>query len=142
MTVAAIAVVLGKSAALRRRVEFELTNMTREGLSAEAIASLAEDLSIERTTLARVVGTSDRKFSVRLASGSRLSADESKRVARIARVVAKSVDTFGTLEKASHWLNGSNRALGGQVPLDLLRADEGAQEVETILGRIDYGLYS
>src|SRR6266545_2211429 len=36
----------------------------------------------------------------------------------------------------------SDRALGGVVPIDLLDSDLGALEVETILGRIEHGLYS
>jgi uncharacterized protein (DUF2384 family) len=46
------------------------------------------------------------------------------------------------MEKASHWLQTSNRGLGGEVPLDLMDTDAGVREVETVLGRIEYGLFS
>ena len=36
----------------------------------------------------------------------------------------------------------ANRALGGAVPIDQLDTDLGAKEVENILGRIAYGVYS
>jgi putative toxin-antitoxin system antitoxin component (TIGR02293 family) len=58
------------------------------------------------------------------------------------RVFAKATDTFGASDKASRWLQKPNRALDGNVPLDLLDTDAGTQEVQTILIRIDYGLYS
>ena len=78
----------------------------------------------------------------RLATGSKLSAEESDRTMRVARVFASAKETLGTAEKASRWLQKSNLALGGHVPLDLLDTDAGVREVETILNRIEYGIYS
>jgi putative toxin-antitoxin system antitoxin component (TIGR02293 family) len=90
----------------------------------------------------KVVGISERTLSRRLANGSKLSAEESDRTMRVAPVFAKATDTFGTMEKASRWLLSPNRALEGDVPLELLDKDAGAQSVQTILLRIDYGVYS
>jgi putative toxin-antitoxin system antitoxin component (TIGR02293 family) len=50
--------------------------------------------------------------------------------------------TLGTSEKASRWLQAPNMALDDQHPLDLLDTDLRARSVETILMRIEYGLYS
>jgi putative toxin-antitoxin system antitoxin component (TIGR02293 family) len=99
-------------------------------------------LDVERKILAKVVGISDRTLSRRLASGSKLSAEESDRTMRVARVMAKATDTFGNAEKAAHWLKTPNRVMEGETPLSLLDTDAGVKWVETILGRIDYGLYS
>jgi putative toxin-antitoxin system antitoxin component (TIGR02293 family) len=49
---------------------------------------------------------------------------------------------IGEEEKAGEWLRTPNRALGGERPLDLLDTDVGAREVEDVLGRIAYGVYS
>jgi putative toxin-antitoxin system antitoxin component (TIGR02293 family) len=49
---------------------------------------------------------------------------------------------FGERAKASRWLHNPNRALGGVSPLSLLDTDLGTREVEQILGRIEYGVYS
>ena len=144
MTVAAITDVLGGAKVLKRKVGFDtdLRVMTREGLPVKALPALAREMSIELKALAKVVGISDRTLSRRLASGSRLSVEESDRTMRVARVFAQAKDTFGTKEKASHWLQSPNRALRGAVPLELLDTDAGAQSVHTILLRIDYGVYS
>jgi putative toxin-antitoxin system antitoxin component (TIGR02293 family) len=144
MTVAAITEVLGGAKVLKRKLGFDtdLHVMTREGLPVKALPALAREMSIELKALAKVVGISDRTLSRRLASGSRLSAEESDRTMRVARVFAQAKDTFGTNEKASHWLRSPNRALRGDVPLALLDTDAGAQSVQTILLRIDYGVYS
>jgi len=144
MTAAAIAMVLGGRKTLKRDVtsDTELRVMTREGLPVKTLSTLAEELNVERKTLARVVGISDRTLSRRLASGSRLSADESDRTMRVARVFAKTTDVFGNGKKASHWLQTPNRVMEGETPLSLLDTDAGVKWVETILGRIEYGLYS
>jgi putative toxin-antitoxin system antitoxin component (TIGR02293 family) len=144
MTVAEITAVLGGQKVLKRKLSFDtdLRVMTREGLPVKTLPALAKELSIELKALAKVVGISDRTLSRRLASGSRLSAEESDRTMRVARVFAKTKDTLGSSEKASRWLQKRNIALGGDVPLDLLDTDAGRHDVETILNRIEYGIYS
>lgn len=144
MTVAAITEVLGGQKVFKRKFAYDtdLRLMTREGLPVKALPALAQELSIELKALAKVVGISDRTLSRRLASDSRLSADESDRTMRVARVFAMTKDTLGSSEKASRWLQKRNIALGGEVPLHLLDTDAGSKDVETILRRIEYGIYS
>ena len=144
MTVAAITAVLGGQRMLKQKVssDSELTLLTRSGLPVKTLLQLAQELAVERKTVARVVGISDRTLSRRIAKDERLTADESDRVVRLARVVAMAMDTLGTPAKASRWLQSPNRVLEGQTPLSLLDTDTGARSVETVLGRIEYGLYS
>jgi putative toxin-antitoxin system antitoxin component (TIGR02293 family) len=71
-----------------------------------------------------------------------LSPEESDRFARVLRLVALAEETFGDRDKTRLWLRRPNRPLEGRVPLDLLDTDGGARAVETILGRIGYGVYS
>jgi putative toxin-antitoxin system antitoxin component (TIGR02293 family) len=144
MTVAAITAVLGGQKVLRRKVgaDSDLRAMTRAGLPAGTLAALAKELDVDKKVLATLVGVSERTLSRRLASGARLSMKESDRTMRVARVLAKTKDTFGNPVKAVHWLKTPNRVMEGQTPLSLLDTDAGVNWVETILGRIDYGLYS
>jgi putative toxin-antitoxin system antitoxin component (TIGR02293 family) len=144
MTATAIAEVLGGPATLKRRVDSdsELTVITREGLPVRSLTQLVEEFAVERKTVARVVGISDRTLSRRIAKDERLSAEESDRTVRMARVLALATGTFGTKEKASLWLQTPNRVLEGQTPLSLLDTDAGVRSVETVIGRIEWGLYS
>ena len=50
-------------------------------------------------------------------------------------------DNCRSLE-AVRWLTASNRALGGEIPITLLDTSAGAHEVETVLDRIEFGVYS
>lgn len=144
MTVAAIAEVLGGRKMFKRVVvrDTELTALTRRGLPVGTLTVLAGDLSVERKVLAKLVGMSERTLSRRLASGEYLTAEESDRTVRLARVIALAAETFGTTAKASLWLQTPNNVMEGQAPLSMLDTDVGVRWVETILGRIAWGVYS
>ena len=62
--------------------------------------------------------------------------------ARLARVTRAAIETFGDAERADGWLRRPNRALSGDVPMDLLDNDDGARRVELVLGRLAHGLFS
>jgi putative toxin-antitoxin system antitoxin component (TIGR02293 family) len=91
---------------------------------------LAAKLSISRSTLQR------RKHA------GRLSPEESNRVVRFSRLVRQAADLFGNVEKARAWLKHPQYGLGGAVPLDYAETEVGAREVEDLLGRMKYGVYS
>jgi putative toxin-antitoxin system antitoxin component (TIGR02293 family) len=44
--------------------------------------------------------------------------------------------------RAREWLHQPQRGLGNRIPLDLIRTEAGAREVEDLLGRIEYGVFS
>lgn len=69
-------------------------------------------------------------------------AQESPDHERVVQVFRHALDVFGNPEKAVLWLNQSNRALGDRPPRALLSDSAGLDEVETLLGRIEYGVYS
>lgn len=50
------------------------------------------------------------------------------------------LDTFGTPEKAEHWLSRPNPLFGGKTPRQVLQADP--SWVEAALVRIDNGVYA
>ena len=72
----------------------------------------------------------------------KLRPDESDRLVRVARIGAIAEGVLGSEQKAAAWLRESNRALGGIAPLEILDTDIGIKQVEEILGRIEYGVYS
>ena len=49
---------------------------------------------------------------------------------------------FGDAAKAGRWLRKHNRALNGQVPLQLLQTETGGRAVEELLGQIDHGIFA
>ena len=96
----------------------------------EPLESLARQLSISRSTL-------QRRRTER-----RLSPQESDRVMRFWRLLQHATRVFGDVTRARQWLKFPQRGLGAAVPLDYASTEVGAREVENLLGRIDYGVYS
>ena len=96
----------------------------------EPLEVVGHHVSISRSTLQR--RRADR----------RLSPQESDRVLRFRRLVEHATKVFGDLIRARQWLKSPQRGLGGAVPLDYAVTEVGAREVENLLGRIDYGVYS
>ena len=144
MTSQNIAEVLGGKKVLGRSVKSltDLAELVREGLPASSVLALAEKLDLGNAALSRKLGIPQRTMTRRLSQHSRLSAAESDRTVRLARVYATAVEMIGNQEKAVEWLRTPNRALAGERPLDQLDTDLGAREVEDVLGRIAYGVYS
>ncbi|MBZ5566323.1 MAG: DUF2384 domain-containing protein [Acidobacteriia bacterium] len=144
METEAIAEVLGGRKVLGRVVKSpgELAQLVRKGLPANSVVALAEKLHVGNTVLSRKLGIPQRTLTRRLSQHSRLTAAESDRTVRLARVYANAIEMIGSEETAVKWLGTANRALGGERPLDQLDTDLGARAVEDVLGRIAYGVYS
>jgi putative toxin-antitoxin system antitoxin component (TIGR02293 family) len=119
-----------------------LAELVREGLPVRALFQLAEQMNLRQTEISEKIGIPYRTLTRRLAQHSRLTAAESDRTVRLAQVYSTAVETLGSGEKAAAWLKTPNRALRGGRPLDQLDTDPGVREVEDILGRISYGVYS
>lgn len=144
METEAIAEVLGGRKVLGRviRRPYDLAQMVRSGLPAGSVTALAERLHLSNSVLSRKLGIPQRTLTRRLSNDSLLTSAESDRTVRMARICANAVEMIGDRDKAIEWLSTSNRALGGERPLDQLDTDTGARMVEDILGRIAYGVYS
>ena len=119
-----------------------LAELVREGLPAEALFLLAKRLDLRQAEISAKIGIPQRTLTRRLARHGRLTAAESDRTVRLAQVFATAAETLGTEEKAAQWLKTPNRALRGGCPIDQLDTDPGVREVEDVLGRIAYGVYS
>jgi putative toxin-antitoxin system antitoxin component (TIGR02293 family) len=119
-----------------------LADVIREGLPVKSLFLLAERLNLRQAEISEKIGIPRRTLTRRLAQHSRLTAAESDRAVRLAQVFSNAIDTLGDEEKAAAWLKTPNRALRGGRPLDQLDTDPGVREVESVLGRISYGVYS
>lgn len=72
----------------------------------------------------------------------RLSPEESDRVLRVARILARAQEVFGSDDRARRWLAAPCRALGGKVPVELLDTDLGAKTVDDEITRIAHGVFA
>ena len=107
-------------------------------LKYRAVERLSAFLNASPPQLMRVIEINERTAQRRKEQGA-LTAEESDRLARVARVTQRAVDAIGDENQAREWLRRTNRALQGAIPLELLGTDAGAERVADELGRIEYG---
>jgi len=119
----------------------KLNRAIQEGLEIGELADLLATLNVPLEKLAPKLGISKATLHRRKASG-RLDTAESDRVVRFARLMGKAVEVLESEENARKWLTAPQIGLGGAVPLDYAETEMGAREVEDLLGRIEYGVYS
>jgi putative toxin-antitoxin system antitoxin component (TIGR02293 family) len=71
----------------------------------------------------------------------KLTVEESDRVLRVIRVLSLTESTYGSRERALHWLCKPHARLDGRTPLSLLKTDTGSRIVEELLIQIDEGMF-
>ncbi|HVR60977.1 MAG TPA: antitoxin Xre/MbcA/ParS toxin-binding domain-containing protein [Polyangia bacterium] len=120
----------------RGRTTLEMIDEIRKGLPVRALYRLASAIApddasfryhiVPKATLARRT--------------SRLTAEESDRLARLAGVWSVAEEVWGDARAARAFLFRAHPLLGGRKPIDvLLGTDLGARLVEDVLGRLRYG---
>jgi len=135
---------LGGTKVLGRRVESDmaLAAAVAEGLpsgSLDAVLAHLAESAIPQGRVYQVVGN-ERTLQRKRREHVVLSAGESDKLARLARLAAFAEETLGSRERGYRWLGKPNRSLNGEVPIALLGTDAGAVIVEQVLGRIAHGV--
>ncbi|WP_255100705.1 antitoxin Xre/MbcA/ParS toxin-binding domain-containing protein [Synechococcus sp. L2F] len=119
----------------------ELRDAVRSGLPFSAFVALTKELDISPQHFTAVFGIPPRTVA-RRREARQLTPQESDRLYRVARAASQAVEVLGSIDKAHVWLKTPNRALGCERPLDLLDTEIGARQVEDVLLRLNYGIFS
>ena len=118
------------------------TDTIRAGLPAQSASLLQDHLALTDAELAEILGVSTRTLA-RIRSGKqRIDAVASDRLYRVARLFALACEVLENQAEAVKWLKLSQIGLGGRIPMALLLTEAGAREVEDLLLRIEYGVFS
>ena len=104
-----------------------LAGLTQYGYSDSEIWALV----IPKRTLAR-----------RQARREPLTAEETDRALRLARIAKLAERVFGNSEKANRWLRKPKQALNGAMPVEFLASEASARVVEGMLYRIQHGMFA
>ena len=139
MTVVDIAESLGVGGGAIRS-EVDLVEVVSRGLPTLAVDAVVHSGILSADEADRLI-ISRQALVDRNSRGLPLTADESDRLVRVARVNAIATEQFGNAEKAARWLRKPNRVLDGRVPLELLQTGEGARLVEETIMRIAHGIF-
>ena len=118
----------------------QVVRVVQAGPDLGELEALRQQLDLPLDRLAGQLGLARATLHRRKASG-RLTTDESDKVVRFARLLGHAVHLFGSVEDARRWLKAPQRGLVATLH-DYAQTEAGAREVENLLGRIDYGVYS
>jgi putative toxin-antitoxin system antitoxin component (TIGR02293 family) len=117
----------------------QLRALVRAGLPYAALSAVVSGFGLGAGDAVTILRIPERTLA-RRRKEKRLSADESDRLVRLARIAALAEEVLGSRDKAARWLVAENRALGGRAPLSELDTDLGAEEIETVLQRLAHGI--
>ena len=131
----------GASAGLSFEDTGDLIRELKRGFPMSTFENLRSAMDVPAKTLASVANIASRTLSRRRKEG-RLQTDESERLFRIASLYDRAVEVLGSGERARAWFKGPKKALGGKTPLQYADTEPGAREVENLLGRLEYGVFS
>ena len=131
----------GTSIGIRSKNTQDIIKQIKKGLPVSSFEKLRKNLDISEKALSSTVKIAKRTLTRRKQDG-RFKVDESERVFRIARLFDKAVDVLEDHHLARKWFKEPARALNGKTPLEFADTELGAQEVEDLLGRIEYGVFS
>lgn len=116
----------------------DLELVVQEGLPSQSVEVTIDHISphdpapryqiVPRATLSR-----------RIKNGERLSAEESEKLQRVARVFAMALDVWGSVEDAREFMVKRHPMLDDRSPFEASLSEIGAREVESILGRLLFG---
>ncbi len=120
----------------------ELIDHIKKGLEYSSIEHFTRKASLRREEVIGIARISSRTLIRRKEKG-RLSPDESDRLVRAARIFSRAQQLFeGDLSAVNRWLKTSQPALGGATPLEYAATEAGAREVEALINRLEYGIFS
>jgi putative toxin-antitoxin system antitoxin component (TIGR02293 family) len=124
------------------RSEFDIISLSNEGIPKASLDALIGHLGISKKAFSENILDASVKTLERKKSTDKLDKHTSSLVIEIAKVVEHAFAVFENEQKVKNWLNAPNRALNNIKPIDLFYMPTGLNMVNTILGRIEEGVYS
>jgi putative toxin-antitoxin system antitoxin component (TIGR02293 family) len=112
------------------------------GLPFAAVERVKARASLTDAEIARLLGIGEATLRRARAAHTNLDSATSDRLYRLSKAIAVAEEVLGGPTEAMSWLRRAQPGLGGQVPLALLVTQAGADQVEALLRRIDYGVYT
>lgn len=130
---------LGGKAVFHKHIssDVELVNIVHAGLPFRSLEHVLNERILSKEEVFKLI-TPQRSLDRRRVSN-KLSEEESDKLVRFLRVRAFAHQVLGDQE-AEIWLRTQNPLLEDKKPIDLLDSDVGARLVESLIGRIAYGI--
>ena len=113
-----------------------------EGLGFDAVEGIKQHLGLTDPEIARLLGIGEATLRRARAAHALLDPATSDRLYRLSKVIAVAEQVLEGRDNATTWMRRPQPGLRGHVPLDLLVTQAGAEQVETLLRRIEFSVYT
>ncbi|WP_169719481.1 type II RES/Xre toxin-antitoxin system antitoxin [Olivibacter sitiensis] len=127
---------------IRIKTDFDLIKLSNQGITKASLDALVSFLGMPRKAFVEGILDMSVKTIERKKDTDRLDRHTSSHLIEIAKVVEHAMEVFEDEEKVRDWLATPNRALNGMCPIELFSMPTGLGLIDTILGRIEEGVYS
>ncbi len=128
--------------ALTKDNPIDLAKRIKAGLPFAHVRWFQNNSQLSLEAINQVLQIPARTLARRKKKG-KLTAAESERLLRLTLLFDKALALFeGDKAAAGSWLRTPKIALGKQSPLQAAGTEIGAREVEDLIGRLEYGVYS
>lgn len=130
-----------ESAAALGHTPLEAHERVRKGISLGEVILAMDSIGLTQQETAALLGLPLRTFQ-RWLTGREKKLDPTTggRYYRAIKIMQHATMLLGSMITTLEWLRSPQRALGFRVPLELLATEPGAEAVEDLLGRIEYGV--
>jgi putative toxin-antitoxin system antitoxin component (TIGR02293 family) len=141
MTVASLTQMLGGKKTLGRevRTRMDLIDLSRKGVSKEALLVLAKFMGLPVSQMAALLPVTERTIQ-RYAPKEHFDRVVSENILHLAEVAARGLAVFEDHESFKAWIDQPSTALGGRSPKSLLPSRFGIDMVLDELTRIEHGV--
>lgn len=120
----------------------DATDIVLSGIPWRAAFAVQQRYRLSDAELARILDVSARTLSRHRGSTDVLPLAQSDRLYRAVTVLSWAVHVLEDTPRAMVWLRRPQIGLGGRIPLEIMITGTGTQQVEDLLGQIEYGVYA
>ncbi|MGB7208427.1 MAG: antitoxin Xre/MbcA/ParS toxin-binding domain-containing protein [Pyrinomonadaceae bacterium] len=120
----------------------QLIHAIEQGFSFNTLERVRRETGLPMNILADSIGISPRTLT-RRKKEKKLTSSESDRLVSLSRLLTFATELFaGSTEKALRWFVTPSPALGNVSPIEMAATNTGAREVESLIGRLEHGVFS
>ncbi|QJD97519.1 DUF2384 domain-containing protein [Mucilaginibacter robiniae] len=121
--------------------DYDVVELTRQGLSKKVLLSLAQKISLTLQELAGIMHISERTLQ-RYDEEAIVKTEYAEKAVELARLYTRGEEVFGSLDKFKLWMKTPGHVFKGEAPIALLDTSVGFDMVLKELGRIEHGIFA
>src|ERR1700761_5406990 len=120
--------------------DYDVLQLTRNGLSKHILLNLAKKISITIQELANIMHISERTLQ-RYEDDAIVKSEYAEKAVELARLYTRGEEVFGSMDSFKAWMKLPNYVFNNETPLALLDNSFGFDMIFNELGRIEHGIF-